>query len=80
MQTCHAMQSLFCIFPVYQDPAQLILSNHSNTAWWFASNLFAIFKVRQFPAGFEQGKIRKYWESDLELEKWFDPEFQDFID
>jgi hypothetical protein len=29
---------------------------------------------------FEQGRIREYWESDLELEKWFDPAFQDFID
>ncbi|MGA9217317.1 MAG: hypothetical protein WBZ50_01640 [Nitrososphaeraceae archaeon] len=57
-----------------------LLSNHTNTEWWFASSLFAIFKVRQFPAGFEQGKKGKYWESDLELEKWFDPEFQDFID
>jgi hypothetical protein len=28
---------------------------------------------------FEQGKIREYWESDLELEKWFDPAFQEFI-
>ena len=28
---------------------------------------------------FEQGKIREYWESDLELEKWFDPAFEDFI-
>ena len=45
---------------------------------WFASNFFAIFNVRQFPAGLGQGKIRKYWESDLELEKWFDTEFQDF--
>jgi hypothetical protein len=46
----------------------------------FSSSLFAIFKFRQFPAGFEQGKKGKYWESDLELERWFDPEFQDFID
>jgi hypothetical protein len=29
---------------------------------------------------FEQGKVREYWESDLEFEKWFDPAFQDFID
>jgi hypothetical protein len=28
---------------------------------------------------FQQGKIREYWESDLELEKWFDPAFEDFI-
>ena len=29
---------------------------------------------------FEQGKIREYWEGVLELEKWFDPAFEDFID
>jgi hypothetical protein len=29
---------------------------------------------------FEQGKIREYWEGGLELEKWFDPAFEDFID
>jgi hypothetical protein len=28
---------------------------------------------------FEQGKLREYWESDLELEKWFDPSFQEFV-
>jgi hypothetical protein len=28
---------------------------------------------------FEQGKMREYWESDLELEKWFDPSFQEFV-
>jgi hypothetical protein len=28
---------------------------------------------------FEQSKIREYWESDLELEKWSDPAFEDFI-
>jgi hypothetical protein len=25
---------------------------------------------------FEEGKIREYWESGLELEKWFDPAFE----
>jgi hypothetical protein len=29
---------------------------------------------------FEQGKIKEYWEGGLELEKWFDPAFEDFID
>jgi hypothetical protein len=29
---------------------------------------------------FEQGKVMEYLESNLELEKWFDPAFQDFID
>jgi hypothetical protein len=56
-----------------------LLSNHSNKAWWFASSLFAIFKVRRFQPGFEQGKKGKYWESDLELEKRFDPEFKTLL-
>ena len=35
--------------------------------------------LRRMRSCFEQGKIREYWESDLELEKWFDPAFQDFV-
>jgi len=28
---------------------------------------------------FEEDKITKYWKSDLELEKWFDPAFEELI-
>jgi hypothetical protein len=28
---------------------------------------------------FEEAKILEYWKSDLELEKWFDPAFEEFI-
>ena len=28
---------------------------------------------------FEERKIIEYWKSDLELEKWFDPAFEEFI-
>jgi hypothetical protein len=35
--------------------------------------------LRMMRSCFQQGKIREYWESDLELEKWFDPAFQEFI-
>ena len=28
---------------------------------------------------FEEGKITEYWKSDLELEKWFDPAFEELI-
>jgi hypothetical protein len=28
---------------------------------------------------FEEGKIIEYWKSNLELEKWFDPAFEEFI-
>ena len=36
-------------------------------------------RLRMMRSCFEQGKIREYWESDLELEKWFDPLFEGFI-
>jgi hypothetical protein len=35
--------------------------------------------LRVMRSCFEQGKIREYWESDLELEKWFDPAFEEFV-
>jgi len=28
---------------------------------------------------FEQGKIKEYWKSNLEIEKWFDPAVEEFI-
>jgi hypothetical protein len=31
-------------------------------------------------SAFEQGKIKEIWQSDIEMEKWFDPAFQEFID
>lgn len=36
-------------------------------------------RLRMMRSCFEQRKIREYWESDLELEKWLDPLFEDFI-
>src|ERR687884_1716692 len=35
--------------------------------------------LRRMRTCFEQGKIREYWEGGLELEKWFDPAFEDLI-
>ncbi len=30
-------------------------------------------------SAFEGGTIREYWGKDIQPEKWFDPDFQDFI-
>jgi hypothetical protein len=35
--------------------------------------------LRWMKIAFEQGKINEYWKNDLEVEKWFDPAFQEFI-
>jgi hypothetical protein len=29
---------------------------------------------------FERGQINEIWKNNIELEKWFDPVFQEFID
>ena len=39
-----------------------VLSDNEWTGW-----------LRRMRTCFEQGKIREYWEGDLELDKWFDP-------
>jgi hypothetical protein len=45
-----------------------VVSDNEWTGW-----------LRVMNSCFDQGKIREYWESDLELEKWFDPAFEEFI-
>ena len=35
--------------------------------------------LRWMKSIFERGKIKEYWEINLELEKWFDPAFEEFI-
>jgi hypothetical protein len=54
---------------VYHMRQRKVVSDNEWTGW-----------LRMMRSCFEQGKIREYWESGLELEKWFDPAFEDFID
>jgi hypothetical protein len=53
---------------VYHMRQRKVVSDNEWTGW-----------LRMMRSCFEQGKIREYWESDLELEKWFDPAFEQFI-
>jgi hypothetical protein len=54
---------------VYHMRQRKVVSNNEWTGW-----------LRMMRSCFDQGKIREYWEGGLELEKWFDPAFEDFID
>ena len=47
---------------------RMVLSDNEWTGW-----------LRLMKSAFEQGKIKEYRESNLELEKWFDPAFEEFI-
>jgi DNA-binding transcriptional regulator GbsR (MarR family) len=45
-----------------------VLSDNEWTGW-----------LRWMKSIFERGKIKEYWEINLEVERWFDPAFEEFI-
>jgi hypothetical protein len=63
--TYHLLQTFAHAYHMYQ---RKVVSDNEWTGW-----------LRRMRSCFEQGKIREYWEGGLELEKWFDPAFEDFI-
>ena len=64
--TYHVLYTFAHAYHMYQRKG---VSDNEWTGW-----------LRRMRSCFEQGKIREYWEGVLELEKWFDPAFEDFID
>ena len=63
--TYHLLHTFAHVYHMYQ---RKVVSDNEWTGW-----------LRMMRSCFAQGKIREYWESDLELEKWFDPAFEQFI-
>ena len=64
--TYHLLQTFAHVYHMHQ---RKVVSDNEWTGW-----------LRRMRTCFEQGKIKEYWEGGLELEKWFDPAFEDFID
>jgi hypothetical protein len=62
--TYHLLYTFANAYHMYQ---RKVVSDNEWTVW-----------LHRMRSCFEEGKIREYWEDDLELEKWFDPDFQDF--
>jgi hypothetical protein len=63
--TYHLLHTFAHTYHMYQ---RKVVSDNKWTGW-----------LRMMRSCFEQGKVREYWEGGLELEKWFDPAFEDFI-
>ena len=63
--TYHLLHTFAHVYHMHQ---RKVVSDNEWTGW-----------LRMMGSCFEQGKIREYWESDLELERWFDPALQEFI-
>jgi hypothetical protein len=64
--TYHLLQTFAHVYHMHQ---RKVVSDNEWTGW-----------LRRMRTCFEEGKIREYWEGGLELEKWFDPAFEGFID
>src|SRR5919197_3428604 len=64
--TYHLLHTFAHAYHLHQ---RKVVSDNEWTGW-----------IRMMRSCFEHGKIREYWEGGLELEKWFDPAFEDFID
>jgi hypothetical protein len=53
---------------VFQMHQRKVLSDNEWRGW-----------LRWMKSIFERGKIKEYWEINLEVERWFDPAFEEFI-
>jgi hypothetical protein len=65
----YAYHILYTFANVFHLRQRKVLSDNEWTGW-----------LRWMNSAFEQGKIREIWQSNIEMEKWFDPAFQKFID
>ncbi len=68
-EVAYAYHILFTLAHVFHMRQRKILSDNEWIGW-----------LRWMKSAFEQGTIRDIWESKIEMEKWFDPAFQEFID
>src|SRR5918996_3935754 len=59
---------LYIFAYVFHMRQRKVISDNEWTGW-----------LRLMRTCFEEGKIIEYWKSNLELEKWFDPAFEEFI-
>jgi hypothetical protein len=67
-EVAYAYHILFTFAHVFHMRKRNVLSDNESTGW-----------LRCMKSAFEQGMIRELWMSKIEMEKWFDPAFQEFV-
>jgi hypothetical protein len=60
---------LFSFAHVFHMRQRNVLSDNEWTGW-----------LRWMRSAFDQGMIKDIWKNKIEMEKWFDPAFQEFVD
>jgi len=68
-EVAYAYHILFTFAHVFHMRKRKVLSDNEWTGW-----------LRWMKSAFEQGMIKEIWKSKIEMEKWFDPAFQEFVD
>ena len=64
----YAYDILFTFAHAFHMRQRKVLSDNEWTGW-----------LRWMKSAFEQGEIMEIWEKTIEMEKWFDPAFQEFV-
>lgn len=68
-EVAYAYHILFTFAHVLHMRKRKVLSDNEWTGW-----------LRWMKSAFDQGAIKDIWKSKIEMEKWFDPAFQEFVD
>lgn len=68
-EVAYAHDILFTFAHVFHMRKRKVQSDNEWTGW-----------LRWMKSSFEQGEIIQIWKNTIQMEKWFDPAFQEFVD
>ena len=68
-EVANSYHILFTFAHVLHVRERNVLSDNEWTGW-----------LRWMKSAFDQGMIKDIWKNKIEMEKWFDPAFQQFVD
>jgi hypothetical protein len=68
-EVAYAYDILFTFAHVFHMRQRKVLSDNEWTGW-----------LRWMKSSFQHGEIMQIWQNTIEMEKWFDPDFQEFVD
>jgi len=68
-EVAYAYDILFTFAHVFHMRKRKVLSDNEWTGW-----------LRWMKSAFEQDMIKDLWKTNIDMEKWFDPDFQNFVE
>jgi len=68
-EVAYAYDILFTFAHVFHMRKRKVLSDNEWIGW-----------LRWMKSAFEQGTIKDLWKTNIDMEKWFDPDFQNFVE